>query len=180
MNIIFIIYLLLLLLILIMNTNFEKVGEFHKCFEHPIHSIPRYNIFTEEPSLIKFRQSLIDEENEEFKDGCEKHNLIEVADGLTDMLYVIYGTGHALGLDLDKIFTEVHNSNMSKLCKSEEEAIETVEWYKLNVPRYEQPSYKKSKFGNFWLIYDQKTSKILKSINYKSPNIQYILNINSL
>ena len=63
----------------------------------------------------KLRLDLIQEELEELEDACEKGTLIDVADALTDILYVVYGAGHSFGIDLDKCFAEVHQSNMSKL-----------------------------------------------------------------
>ena len=63
----------------------------------------------------KLRLDLIQEELEELEDACEKGTLIDVADALTDILYVVYGAGHSFGIDLDKCFDEVHQSNMSKL-----------------------------------------------------------------
>ena len=164
------------------NTNFEKVGEFHECFGHPKFDKPRYDIFDVDQKVVKFRQALIDEENGEFKEGCDKKDLVEVADALADMLYVIYGAGHVFGLNLDKLFTEVHDSNMSKLCSSEEEAIETVESYKKKRDEakegdqvYEDPVYKKMDGGKYWVVYDGKTSKILKSINFRNPNLKPIM-----
>tara|TARA_B100000965_G_C19194439_1_gene584600 strand:+ start:298 stop:639 length:342 start_codon:yes stop_codon:yes gene_type:complete len=65
--------------------------------------------------IIKLRLSLIEEELEEFRQGVEKKDIEEVADALTDILYVTYGAGHAFGIDLDSCFKEVQNSNMSKL-----------------------------------------------------------------
>lgn len=158
-----------------METNFEKVGKFHRLFGHPSRNTPYYDVFDKEPTLVKFRQSMIDEENGEFKDACDKKDLVEVADALADMLYFIYGTGHALGLDLDTLFAEVHNSNLSKLCKTEEEARETVEWYIKNEPRYETPKYRKSDSSEYWVVYDEKTSKILKSINFRLPNLKPLM-----
>tara|TARA_B100000795_G_C22765950_1_gene425703 strand:+ start:60 stop:401 length:342 start_codon:yes stop_codon:yes gene_type:complete len=65
--------------------------------------------------INKLRYDLIKEELDELKDAMENKDLLEVADALTDILYVTYGAGHAFGIDLDKCFEEVQNSNMSKL-----------------------------------------------------------------
>jgi len=65
--------------------------------------------------INKLRYDLIKEELDEFKDALDNKDLLEVADALTDILYVTYGAGHAFGIDLDKCFDEVQNSNMSKL-----------------------------------------------------------------
>jgi predicted HAD superfamily Cof-like phosphohydrolase len=66
-------------------------------------------------SVSQLRYDLIDEELKELGQAIEERNIVEVADALTDLLYVVYGAGHSFGLDLDKCFEEVHNSNMTKL-----------------------------------------------------------------
>ena len=92
-------------------TNFNKVGVFMKTFGQEIKNKPSFS--TEK--INQLRISLIQEELDELKDAMAKKNLLEVADALTDLLYVTYGAGHAFGIDLDKCFNEVQNSNMSKL-----------------------------------------------------------------
>ena len=92
-------------------TNFEKVGMFMKTFGQPINDKPSLST----DKIKKLRISLIDEELEELKIAIKNEDLKEVADALTDILYVTYGAGHAFGIDLDKCFQEVQNSNMSKL-----------------------------------------------------------------
>ena len=92
-------------------TNFEKVGYFMKTFGQEIKTKP--GLSTEK--INKLRVSLINEELEEFKEAIKNNDLKEVADALTDILYVTYGAGHAFGINLDKCFDEVQQSNMSKL-----------------------------------------------------------------
>ena len=92
-------------------TNFEKVGLFMKTFGQEVKKKPQLS--TEK--INKLRISLISEELEEFKTAIEKNDLKEVADALTDILYVTYGAGHSFGINLDKCFNEVQESNMSKL-----------------------------------------------------------------
>ena len=92
-------------------TNFEKVGTFMKTFGQDVKTSPSFS--TEK--INKLRLSLIKEELNEFADAKQKKDLVEVADALTDILYVTYGAGHAFGINLDKCFDEVQNSNMSKL-----------------------------------------------------------------
>ena len=92
-------------------TNFEKVGHFMKTFGQEVKT--KSGLSTEK--INKLRVSLIDEELEEFKEAIKNNDLKEVADALTDILYVTYGAGHAFGINLDKCFNEVQNSNMSKL-----------------------------------------------------------------
>ncbi len=92
-------------------TNFNKVGIFMKTFGQEIKNRPSFS--TEK--INQLRISLIQEELDELKEAMANNNLLEVADALTDLLYVTYGAGHAFGIDLDKCFNEVQNSNMSKL-----------------------------------------------------------------
>ena len=92
-------------------SNFEKVGKFMKTFGQEVKN--KANFPSEK--IIKLRYDLIAEELEEFKTALKDKDIKEVADALTDILYVTYGAGHAFGIDLDKCFTEVQRSNMSKL-----------------------------------------------------------------
>ena len=92
-------------------SNFSKVGTFMKTFGQEVKSKPAFS--TEK--INKLRIDLIKEELEELTEAMNNKDLLEVADALTDILYVTYGAGHAFGIDLDKCFDEVQNSNMSKL-----------------------------------------------------------------
>ncbi len=84
---------------------------------------------------------------------------------LVKLLNHTYYAGHMLGIDLDKTFALVHDSNMSKFCTTEQEAQETVESYK-NDPRYKQPAYRLSQDDKHWVVYNAETGKILKSHKY--------------
>ena len=92
-------------------TNFEKVGFFMKTFGQEVKTKAGFS----SDKINKLRIDLIEEELEELKDAVNKKDLKETVDALTDILYVAYGAGHAFGVDLDKCFEEVQNSNMSKL-----------------------------------------------------------------
>ena len=92
-------------------TNFDKVGVFMKTFGQEVKDKPSLS----SDKINKLRISLIKEELDELKEAMDSKDLLEVADALTDLLYVTYGAGHAFGIDLDKCFEEVQNSNMSKL-----------------------------------------------------------------
>ena len=92
-------------------SNFSKVGVFMKTFGQEVKNKPSFS----SDKINKLRIDLINEELEELKEAIKQKNLLEVADALTDILYVTYGAGHAFGIDLDKCFDEVQNSNMSKL-----------------------------------------------------------------
>jgi len=92
-------------------SNFNKVGTFMKTFGQEVKNKPSFST----DKINKLRIDLIVEELEELKEAMNNKDLLEVADALTDILYVTYGAGHAFGIDLDKCFDEVQNSNMSKL-----------------------------------------------------------------
>ena len=92
-------------------SNFNKVGTFMKTFGQEVKTEPSFS--TEK--INKLRVDLIKEELQELTEAMNNKDLLEVADALTDILYVTYGAGHAFGIDLDKCFEEVQNSNMSKL-----------------------------------------------------------------
>ncbi len=92
-------------------SNFNKVGIFMKTFGQEVKSKPSLST----DKINKLRIDLIKEELGELKEAMDNNDLLEVADALTDILYVTYGAGHAFGVDLDKCFDEVQNSNMSKL-----------------------------------------------------------------
>ena len=95
-------------------TNFDKVGIFMKTFGQDVKEKPSLS----SEKINNLRISLIEEELRELKEAMKNKDLLEVADALTDILYVTYGAGHAFGIDLDKCFNEVQNSNMSKLDNS--------------------------------------------------------------
>ena len=92
-------------------SNFNKVGTFMKTFGQKVKTKPSFS----SDKINKLRIDLIKEELDELQEAMKNNDLLEVADALTDILYVAYGAGHAFGIDLDKCFDEVQNSNMSKL-----------------------------------------------------------------
>ena len=92
-------------------SNFNKVKTFMETFGQEVKNKPSFST----NKINHLRYDLIKEELEELKDAMENKDLLEVADALTDILYVTYGAGHAFGIDLDKCFEEVQSSNMSKL-----------------------------------------------------------------
>ena len=94
-----------------MASNFTRVMNFMNNFKQEVKYYPEFP----DEKVQKLRISLIEEELEELKEAIENKDIVEVADALTDILYVTYGAGAAFGIDLDKCFEEVHNSNMSKL-----------------------------------------------------------------
>lgn len=223
----------------------DSVKEFHEQFGHPHPSKSVYKTYSKQglEKLFRFRLSLIKEEYEEFVVGLQKESMIEMIDGLTDLLYVVEGTFVELGIndemhdysfeettqnkfsnndlnhfsdilktfishlekyfldekittciltniifsiyiisqmlhfDLHKAFIIVHDNNMSKLCKTEEEAIQSVDAYKKNPVFINQNiKYRQSNDNRYYVVYNHVTGKILKSINWKEPDLSPIVN----
>ena len=119
-------------------SNFESVKVFMRTFGQEIKDKPSF------PSakITQLRYSLIKEELNELREAIDKNNLKEVADALTDILYVTYGAGHAFGINLDACFTEVQSSNMSKLGK-DGKPIYNEHGKVLKGPKYFKPNLSK-------------------------------------
>ena len=92
-------------------SNFNKVKTFMNTYDQEVKNSPEFP----ESKIVQLRIDLIQEELNELKEAINNNDIIEVADALTDILYVTYGAGHSFGVDLDSCFNEVQNSNMSKL-----------------------------------------------------------------
>ena len=122
-------------------TNFEKVKEFMESFGQEVKIKP--GLGSKKINLLRI--SLINEELEELKQAIAQNNIEEVADALTDILYVTYGAGHAFGINLDKCFSEVQRSNMSKLGE-DNKPIYNNEGKVLKGPNYFKPNFKKILF----------------------------------
>ena len=105
------------------NTNFKKVKDFMNAYDQEV--LDTLSLITYE--VAKLRTDLIKEEYTELIDAINKMDIVEIADALTDILYVTYGAGHAMGINLDKCFEEVHNSNMSKM-GSDGKAVKGFNW----------------------------------------------------
>ena len=119
-------------------TNFDKVKNFMKTFDLEVKKTPSFST----DKINKLRYDLIKEELDELKVAMVNNDLLEVADALTDILYVTYGAGHAFGIDLDKCFEEVQSSNMSKLGKNGK-PIYNVSGKVMKGPKYFKPDLAK-------------------------------------
>ena len=120
-------------------SNFESVKNFMKVFGQEVKNKAEFP----EEKVVKLRYELIKEELSELKQAIDQKNLIEVADALTDILYVTYGAGTAFGIDLDKCFSQVHYSNMSKLDQNgkpiyneDGKVMKGPSYYKPNLAKY--------------------------------------------
>ena len=120
-------------------SNFNKVKTFMETFGQEVKTKPSFS--TDKINILRY--DLIKEELEELKEAMENKDLLEVADALTDILYVAYGAGHAFGIDLDKCFEEVQSSNMSKLDEDGKPI------YNESVKVMEGPKYFKPDLTNF-------------------------------
>lgn len=148
----------------------KMVEEFHNAFGAPILETPQI------PSKERcdLRISLISEELDEMKEAIEKGDVIEVADSLGDLMVVLCGSilEFGMGDKFDELFLEVHRSNMSKACSSQQEAIQTLLHYK---EKDGTEGYYKEVDGK-WLVYRKEDNKVLKSINYSPANLTDIIN----
>lgn len=146
----------------------NQVADFHRTFKHPIEKEP----IIPAPERCGLRVSLLREELQELEDAIAANDLVEVADALCDIQYVLSGAVLEFGLG-DKfrtLFDEVQRSNMSKTCATEAEAEATAEHYRnKGTECYIQQS------GDHWLVYRQGDNKTLKSINYSPADIVGLL-----
>src|ERR1019366_4645123 len=146
--------------------SLNQVAEFHKTFKAPILDSPQ--IPSEQ--RCELRVNLLQEELNEFKQAIKDNDIVEIADALCDIQYVLSGACLEFGLG-DKFvefFTEVQRSNMSKACNSMQEAIETMVHYK---KKDGTESYYKEVNGK-WIVYRTGDDKVLKSVNYSPANIK--------
>lgn len=146
------------------------VAEFHRTFKHPIVSSP--SIPSED--RCKLRVALIAEELKELEVAILEKDIVEIADALSDIQYVLSGAilEFGLGDKFSALFEEVQRSNMSKACVSEDEAKATVEFYR---KKDGTECYYKEEAGK-WLVYRTSDNKTIKSINYSPADLHRILN----
>lgn len=158
-----------------LNTMYEEanslnaVAEFHESFGHPILTQP--TIPSEQRSNL--RVSLIQEELNELKQAIDEKNLVEIADALCDIQYVLAGAIHEFGLGkaFAPLFSEVQRSNMSKACSSEPEANETISnFHKDGIECHFEMK------GNYFIVYRNDDHKIMKSVYYSPADLQSIIN----
>lgn len=149
--------------------SINLVAEFHRTFKHPI--LPEPAIPDE--NRCKLRVALLAEELKEMEVAILEKDLVGIADALCDLQYVLSGAilEFGLGEKFKSLFEEVQRSNMSKACNSEEEANQTIQFYKDKDGT--ECYYKKEE--NKWLVYRKADNKTIKSINYSPANLDKIL-----
>ena len=149
--------------------SLNGVARFHRTFKHPILHLPEIP----NEKRAELRVSLLQEELNEFKKAIEDKNLLEVADALCDLQYVLSGAVLEFGLGdaFAELFAETQRSNMSKACASYQEAQDTIDHYE----KLDQPAYGVQQPDGTWLIFRKSDDKTLKSVSYSPVNYQPIL-----
>ena len=154
---------------MIQPDSLKMVAEFHETFQHPILSQPAI------PSKdrCRLRVALIAEELRELETAIRDKDIVEVADALCDIQYVLSGAILEFGLaeKFSELFEEVQRSNMSKACSSEEEARKTVQHYKQKDGT--ECYYRRE--GEKWLVYRTADQKTIKSVGYSPADLKKIL-----
>lgn len=149
--------------------SLNQVAEFHKTFEAPILETPQIP----NESRCNLRVSLLQEELNELSEAIKNNDLVEIADALCDLQYVLSGAvlEFGLGNKFEELFNEVQRSNMSKACDSQKEALMTLSHYKKKDGT--EGHYKE--INGKWIVYRKGDNKVLKSINYSPANLKNIL-----
>ena len=157
-----------------MSSNFEKVKQFMFIAGQDETTADLSN-----KQLCNFRLDLIKEELQELEEAITNKDRKEVIDALGDILYVVYGASKVFDINIDEAFNRIHQSNMSKFCDTEEDAVKTVEKYRQellnstnNNNRYESPTYEKR--GEKWVVFNKSTGKILKNWKWRAPIFEHI------
>lgn len=147
-----------------------QVAEFHRTFKHPILREAKFP--SEE--RCKLRANLIAEELQELRDAIDKKDFVGAADALTDIQYVLFGAVLEFGLApmFTDLFNEVHRSNMSKVCETEDEALATMQYYRA---KYGIGSRMEKADDGRWLVFREPDNKTLKSIKYSRADLEGII-----
>ena len=156
-------------------TDFQNVTEFNRLFGNKTYTTPRLDIFETDQKTVSSSLSLITEEYNELVEAIHTKDFKETIDALADLIVVIGGMACRFGINLDRASAIVHHSNMSKLCKDEDEAKVTVQWYKDNETRYDSPYYELAEDNKHFVVRNKSTNKILKNINYVPANFEELM-----
>jgi predicted HAD superfamily Cof-like phosphohydrolase len=149
-------------------TSIEQVKEFHEVFGHPVSNVP-YCLPLERTIA---RTGYMLEELNEYSVAASSKDIVEIADALIDLQYFLDGTliEHGLWVIKDELFAEVHRSNMTKVCKDENHAAETIEAYQSD----DITCYVK-KVNQYWVVYRKDNNKVLKAIGWEEPDLKSII-----
>lgn len=167
-------------------TYFERVVNFNRQFGvlKSDELKPNPNIFDTDPTTVEQCLKLVNEEHKELLDAIEKKDFIQVIDAIGDSIYVLLGMSSRFGVDMDEAFRLIHDNNMSKFCKTEEEAQRSVdnylkkkeEWNATHEDRYpyDKPSYRKAVDNIHWIVFNEVDNKVLKSIEWVDVNLSSV------
>lgn len=149
--------------------SLNQVGDFHRTFKAPILDIPQIP----QADRCELRVNLLQEELDELSQAIKDNDIVEIADALADLQYVLSGAvlEFGLGEKFVEIFNEVQRSNMSKACSSKQEALETLSFYKKKDGT--EGNYKE--VNGKYIVYRNSDDKVLKSINYSPADIKTII-----
>jgi NTP pyrophosphatase (non-canonical NTP hydrolase) len=158
------------------KTNFQKTAVWNVKFGvlKSLNLVPNLHILRTDPDEVESCMKLIREEMRELEDGVNNHNFVETIDALADLLFVIYGMGARLGVDMDKAFNLVYKSNLSKACRTQEDLKATLKYYDST----NKPTFRliRGPQGQDWyIVYDTETKKVLKSLSYTPVDISKCL-----
>lgn len=157
------------------NSNYQTVLAIKKTNTPILKNIFYNSNYLSNKKELKVLIETLNQLNMELKKNINNCNFELVKTNLVEIIYLTYSIGIYIGINLDHSFDIVHKSNMSKTCLSDIEAQNTVQWYKENSTNYDSPNYRKSECNKYYIIYNQSTGKILKSINYTPANFEDML-----
>lgn len=166
---------------LVLGQNYNN----YDCAQYSVYSFRSkndpYNIFKNEDKLAKLdiETQTLDSNYKNLEKACENKDMTNTLKYLDLIIASCYVLSSIFDVNIDNCFEEVHRSNMTKLCKSVDEANNTVFWYKKNNNIYKNVDHRKvdGKVNGkeYWVVYDVDTTKILKSINFELPNLKQFI-----
>lgn len=163
-----------------MTTQFEKVVYFNTQYgviaqDGILQSEmkPQNDVIEQHPDIVEKCLNLIREEMKELDKAVSDKDFTEMVDALADLIYVTHGMSCRVGVNMDQVFDLVHDNNMTKLCQTEEEAQESVQYYLDNkdVLGYDSPTYRKAPDDIHWVVYNQSANKVLKRKGYTKVDL---------
>jgi predicted HAD superfamily Cof-like phosphohydrolase len=141
--------------------------------------VPNSDLFTKNTDLVHECIGNINDSIRDLEQACKDRNVAATTKALVDIRYVNREVASKFNIDLDRAFDLVHDSNMTKLCTSEQEAKDTVGWYEKEYAegrtKYDSPTYREADLDGYWAVYNESSGKILKSINYTPVNLSVML-----
>lgn len=145
----------------------SRVAEFNRAFQIASPAVPQLHIFGEDPEFAKQQVDLVVAEARELQGAGGTGSLREVSCALANLVYTAYSVGLSFGIDLDRAFQAVHDSNMSTLCNTAEEAELSARWHRSQVPKggpVPPVAVRRADDGKRWVVHNEKTGEVLRSL----------------